>query len=68
MRLADEYSNVTCPYCCALLYADGDEHEGWPDDADEYETEAECPVCGEIFTLICFVEVDYMAMKVEANG
>lgn len=65
MRLANDYSNVTCPCCNALLYADSDEHEGWPDGADEYETEVECPACGEIFALICVVEVDYMAKVVE---
>jgi C4-type Zn-finger protein len=64
MRLANDFSNVSCPCCGALLYADSDEHEGWPDDADEYETETECPACGETFTLVCFVEVDYMAKEV----
>lgn len=65
MRLADDYSNVTCPSCSALLYADSDDHEGWPDDSDEYETETECPACGETFALTCLVEVDYMARAVE---
>lgn len=65
MELADEYSNVTCPVCGAELCADSDEHEGLPDDTDEYETEAECPACGETFTLICTVEVNYTAMTVK---
>lgn len=58
--------DVECPYCGARLEVDYDDREGWIS-GDEYENEAECPVCEREFKLMCSMSIDYEAKTMESE-
>lgn len=57
---------VECPHCGARLEVDYEDREGWIS-GDEYENEAECPVCEREFKLMCSMSIDYEAKTMESE-
>lgn len=55
-----------CPHCGARLEVDYEDREGWIS-GDEYENEAECPVCEREFKLMCSMSIDYEAKTMESE-
>lgn len=50
----------------ARLEVDYEDREGWIS-GDEYENEAECPVCEREFKLMCSMSIDYEAKTMESE-
>lgn len=55
-----------CPHCGARLEVDCEDREGWIS-GDEYENEAERPVCEREFKLMCSMSIDYEAKTMESE-
>ena len=50
----------------SCLEVDYEDREGWIS-GDEYENEAECPVCEREFKLMCSMSIDYEAKTMESE-